>query len=342
MLRDISMFVTIVLLPGLLAVACDPTEEVDPCDGIACSGHGTCLVRDQVHALCDCDSGYLQPLDNPHLCVPDVVGDDWVAVDAGEVVDFFYIGSPETEAGRVDDERLHEVALTRDFAILSTEVTQADFESVMGYQPSHEFAHHGREYPVQMVSWHEAAGYCNALSDVHGVEQCYSCTGSAPDVECEPRIEPPNGCEGYRLPTESEWEYAARADDDRATYNGDLGEDNLDECSTPVALLEDIAWYCGTAGFEPQPTAQKEPNGLGLFDMLGNVEEWVHDHYGDYPEQELATDPHGPSSGSERVVRGGHYNSPGRDIRAASRGLAQPGERSEYRGFRPVRTLEEE
>jgi formylglycine-generating enzyme required for sulfatase activity len=271
-----------------------------------------------------------------------VIGEDWTAVDAGEVAEFFYVGSPDTEAGHADDERLHEVVLTRDFAILSREVTQGDFESIMGYQPSHEFAHHGPNYPVQMVSWHEAAAYCNALSDLHGVEQCYSCSGSEAGVECEPRIEPPNGCQGYRLPTEAEWEYAARADDERATYNGDLEEGELDECSTPVSTLEDIAWYCGTAGYEPQEAGQKEPNGLGLVDMLGNVEEWVHDWYGEYTEQELATDPHGPAGGSERAVRGGYFNSPGRDVRAAARSQAPPEERSENRGFRPARTLEEE
>ena len=129
------------------------------------------------------------------------------------------------------------------------------------------------------------------------------------------------GEERYRLPTEAEWEYAARAGTSGDRYG------NLDA----------IAWYGDNSGSRTHPVGRKAPNAWGLHDMLGNVWEWTQDWYGDYPGGSV-TDPQGPASGSERVFRGGSWGGFARYCRASFRGYDSPGFRAGYLGFRLLRT----
>ena len=137
---------------------------------------------------------------------------------------------------------------------------------------------------------------------------------------------------GYRLPTESEWEYACRAGSTTAFYNGGITRliCNIDP------NLDQIGWYCGNASAKTHEVAEKLPNAWGLYDMSGNVEEWCWDWYGVYPGTE--TDPVGPDSGAWRVKRGGSWNGSAQGCRSATRDRAGPGYSIQYLGFRPARS----
>ena len=240
----------------------------------------------------------------------------------------FTMGSPDGEPGCVDNETQHAVTLTGAFLLQATEVPQGEYATLMGTNPS-RFADCGAECPVESVSWYDAVAYANALSASEGLAPCYDASGhvvgGATVYECV----------GYRLPTESEWEYAARAGSTTATYGGDLDGDTRSCDAQPS--LDSIAWYCGNAGGETRPVGGKAPNAWGLYDMLGNVRERTSDWYDDYPGAE--TDPVGPSTGSYRVVRGGHWNNSAGSARAACRGIDGPDDRSSTGGFRLARSL---
>ena len=259
----------------------------------------------------------------------------------------FLMGSPDSEPGRYDyaETPVHQVTLTHAFQMLSTEVTQAQFQSRMGYNPS-SHASCGPNCPEDRVNWYEAAAYTNALSLEAGLRSCYDCVGEGPWLRCglEWDFRIPYECPGYRLPTEAEWEYAARAGTTGATYNGTwsndgtcdaacLGEDEAD------SVLDPIAWYRGNSGGVPHPVGLKMPNAWGLFDILGNVNEWCADSfhtYSDYPSGAL-TDPWSLEETGYRVVRGGCANCSASVVRSAFRIQGAP----EYgrQGLRPVRTL---
>lgn len=284
----------------------------------------------------------------------------WVTIESGG----FQMGSPESETRRNRNETQHAVTLTHRFRMLATEVTQGSFAAVMGYNPSAFCGEPTRDEsscrpdgPVENVTWHEAAAYCNALSAAEGLRTCYSCQGDGEGTACVPdeTYAAPYDCQGYRLPTEAEWEYAARAGDPRATYNGDLDAGQL-ACEQPNDVLDAIAWFCGTtrdairqtAGDRTghgdrwlggtKPVRAKAPNARGLYDMLGNVEEWCHDWYGGDLD-EAATDPWGPPAGSIRVTRGGSWASHAWNARAAFRLGKDPAVRYDRVGLRPVRTM---
>jgi formylglycine-generating enzyme required for sulfatase activity len=264
---------------------------------------------------------------------------DEVIIPAGT----FTMGSPPTEPCRDGLETQHEVTLTQSFSLKPTEVTQAEWQALMGNNPSG--ASPGcDDCPVETVNWYEALAYCNALSASAGLEACYTlsgcnalspgtnmtCTGvtvTAPDGDVY-------GCEGYRLPTESEWEYAARAGTTEATYNGDIGEG---DCTPVSPVLEPIAWYSENSSSTTHPVAQKDANPWGLYDMLGNVWEWTWDRKAAYPGD--VTDPTGASNGSNRVFRGCCWISAARDCRAAYRFDFSPVYRFAVLGFRPARSL---
>ncbi len=223
----------------------------------------------------------------------------------------FMMGSPSSEEGRYDDETQREVRITRPFWLKTTEVTQGEWESVMGSNPSH-FSSCGKNCPVENVSWFDAIGYMNKLSEREGLERCYESDGRFKGLRCT----------GYRLPTEAEWEYAARAGTTGARYGS----------------LDSVGWYRGNSGRRTQAVGQKTPNAWGLYDMLGNVYEWVQDWYGAYPSGAVV-DPLGPYSGARRVYRGGYWDGGARYLRAAIRGDGTPGVRSNRIGFRLSRSM---
>jgi len=223
----------------------------------------------------------------------------------------FVMGSPPSEEGHWDDEGQREVRITRAFWLKSTEVTQGEWQAVMGSNPSH-FDGCGERCPVEYVSWEDAVAYLNKLSEREGLEACYPPGGSFKGLTCR----------GYRLPTEAEWEYAARAGTTGARYGS----------------LDDVAWYGATSGGKTHPVGQKAPNAWGLYDMLGNVAEWVHDWDGPH-RGGSATDPTGPGDGRLRVERGGNWYNDARDVRAANRVSGGPANRSSTVGFRPARSV---
>ena len=208
----------------------------------------------------------------------------------------FEMGSPADEEGRNDDEVQREVRIGRGFWMGKYEVTQGEWEAVMRSNPSW-FSNCGSRCPVEQVSWEATQEFIRRLNERE--------SGS------EYR---------YRLPTEAEWEYAARAGTTGVRY----GE------------LDLIAWYWNNSGGTTHPVGQKQANAWGLHDLLGNVWEWVGDRYGEYPAGS-AEDPTGPSTGSYRVFRGGGWYAYARLVRSALRYYYSPGARSSSIGFRLVR-----
>jgi formylglycine-generating enzyme required for sulfatase activity len=257
----------------------------------------------------------------------------------------FTMGSPNDELGRLDREGpQHQVTLTRSFYLQTTEVTQAQWESVMGNNPSY-FSGCGGDCPVETVNWWEAIAYVNQLSVAEGLPTCYTLSGcgatlpgqgmTCTGVTVNATGGNPYLCQGYRLPTEAEWEYAYRAGTTTAFYNGGI---SVPDCSYD-ANLDAIGWYCGNSGSTMHPAAQKVPNAWGLYDMSGNVLEWVWDWYSStYYSSSPAEDPLGPESGSSRVLRGGSWSDYAQGCRAAYRSSAAPGSRVHYLGFRPARS----
>ena len=238
----------------------------------------------------------------------------------------FTMGSPIDELGRWPAEEEHEVTLTRAFFLAETEVTQAQWLEVMGSNPSYfQPPNYSRcdDCPVEMVYWYDAVDYCNALSAVEGLEPAYEVDGT--DVSWD------QAANGYRLPTETEWEYACRAGSKTAFYNGGITDV---ECADPN--LDQIGWYCGNAAGRPHEVTSLLPNAWGLYDMSGNVYEWCWDWRAAYPAGPV-TDPVGPDSGEYRIRRGGASSSPARTCRSAYRAYRHPDKRNRDVGVRPAR-----
>jgi len=171
------------------------------------------------------------------------------------------------------------------------------------------------DYPVETVSWHDAVEYCNWLSDKEGLKRCYS--GSGDNTVCDFTKN------GYRLPTEAEWEYACRAGTTTEYYWGNR-------------MNDDYCWYYNNSGNQIHPVGQKKPNQFGLYDMSGNVREWCWDWYDNYSKSP-SKNPAGPSSGSYRIIRGGRWDGEEVSCRSASRHYNWPVSAYDDLGFRPVR-----
>lgn len=237
-------------------------------------------------------------------------GSGFVRVPAGE----FLMGS---RGGGGDERPVHRVRISRSFEMGKFEVTQAQWEAVMGSnrdahaEPEKENAAQGEPaaganpsqfkgstLPVENVSWEEVQQFLRHLNKLDSRHT-------------------------YRLPTEAEWEYACRAGGTK-DYGG-----NLDA----------VAWYRANSGDQTRPVGRKQPNAWGLYDMHGNVMEWVQDWYGpNYYRNGSVTDPQGPGSGSYRVYRGGSWYGSAADCRASFRGFDFPGNRYYSLGLRLVRT----
>jgi formylglycine-generating enzyme required for sulfatase activity len=216
---------------------------------------------------------------------------------------------------------VHSVTLTHDFYMGETEVTQAEYIAIMGTNPSY-YSTCGTDCPVEYITWHEMAEYANALSVADGLTECFTCASgscSTPDS--------PYACDGYRLPTEAEWEYAVRAGTDYVYAGSDI--------------IGDVAWYDSNSSGTTHPVAQKLPNDWGLYDMSGNVYEWVWDWYdSSYYSSSPSSDPEGPTSASNRVKRGGQRGSVPHNLRVAYRsGSSNPSSRSRNVGFRLARSI---
>ncbi len=232
----------------------------------------------------------------------------------------FTMGSPEDELGRHDNEVQREVTLTRPFAVATTPVTQGLWREVMGGNPSFfTKGDEAPERPVETVSWFDAVRFCNALSLRLGLAPAYVL--GAPN---EPSVRWERASEGFRLPTEAEWECAARAGASHVYAGGDD--------------LDAVAWHPGNSRLASHPVARKSPNGWGLHDMSGNVREWCWDRYGRYDGRRVK-DPSGPRDGGDRVLRGGSWYSEPRTARVASRSFVGPALLDVDVGLRVVRTL---
>ena len=226
---------------------------------------------------------------------------------------YFEMGNRGAYSGESDEKPLHSVTIFRDFLMSIYEITQKEYEEVMGTNPSN---FKGENLPVESVSWYDAVEYCNKLSEMEGLEKCYS--GIGKNIVCDWYAT------GYRLPTEAEWEYAAKAGTTTDLYSGD------------VTNLYNIGWYRGNANSTTQEVGQKAPNDFGLYDMSGNVWEWCWNWYADYTSTPEA-DPKGPNSGYSRVYRGGSWDEDAHECRSANRAKRDPQYGYSEVGFRVVR-----
>jgi formylglycine-generating enzyme required for sulfatase activity len=220
----------------------------------------------------------------------------------------FMMGSPIEEEGRNRGEEQHQVTIGKDYYLGVTEVTQGQYEKVMGTNPSYFQKRVIRKsdssmYPVESVSWEDAVEFCKKLSDL------------AEEKKAD-RV--------YRLPTEAEWEYACRAGS-KAAYSFGANSKTLDY----------YAWFGENSGNQTHPVGEKKANAWGLYDMHGNVYEWCSDWFGEYPKGAVS-DPSGPKGGTLRVYRGGGWHLEAARCRSASRSF---GYLPDGRGFRVAMTV---
>jgi len=237
------------------------------------------------------------------------------------------------------------------FSIAKTEVTKAQWDEVATWAQSHGYditvaggAGKAADHPVQSVTWYECVKWCNAKSEKEGRTPVYTVSGStyktgesAPDINYT--------AHGYRLPTEAEWEKAARGElsGKRFPWGDTIDHSFANYYANGSAYSYDVSPYTEYTyhptyndGTEPytSPVGSFEANGYGLYDMSGNVWEWCNDWYGSYTAD--TTDPTGASSGSNRMFRGGSWDYLADSCRVADRGSRDPGSSRSIMGFRPV------
>ncbi len=267
-----------------------------------------------------------------------------VIIEAGT----FQMGSPVEEAGRKAEEILHDVQISQTFLLGTCEVTNDQFEEVMEFVPSH-FTRQGdgaekvrrldtSDFPVEQVSWLDAISFCNRLSARDGYRPYYRMTDVKLDGNSITHATVAiDGGNGYRLPTEAEWEYACRASS-RQRFHFGVKTDNRRANLQSRAL----ALYGSAVNNSLKRTAETgsyKPNAWGLQDMHGNVAEWCWDWYGeDYYTQSPRQDPRGPDRGRHRVVRGGSWMLNESGCRSASRFYLTADQRTSFAGFRVART----
>lgn len=250
--------------------------------------------------------------------------DDLLLIQGGT----FTMGSPSDEPERSSDEAQHRVTVDS-FYMSPTELTQREYQAVMGNNPSDT---KGDNLPVTDITWYDAITYCNKLSESQGLTPCYAISGTTVTWN--------RSANGYRLPTEAEWEYAARANTTTPFNFGDYVHNNEANCYNAYGYNNDASgnWVNGSDSYlrRTVEVTQYGANAFGLYNMHGNAAEWVWDWYGAYDAQ-TGTNPTGPESGNAKIVRGGGWNDHPKHIRSAYRG-AHPADVPLYSvGMRLVR-----
>ena len=304
---------------------CDDAEDCrscaadcGPCASIC--GDGTCDDGEDCTGCAD-DCGACADNEAP----------GFVPVEVGT----FLMGSPDTEPGRYPQEVVRSVTLTQPLLVAATEVTQEAWFTLMGNNPSFVDAC-GAGCPVEFVNWFEALAYANALSRTYGFPECYALEG------CD--TVPGNGmvcatvtvatdtgavgdCRGYRLQTEAEWEYVARA-----------GRGEAWPCGDDDTCVRRIGWYEVNSSNRTHQVNSLQPNAFGLYDTHGNVWEWAWDGYVADLSPDPITNPAGDDAAPERAIRGGSWINTIRATRSATRVGLPPDTRNGHLGFRLVRT----
>ncbi len=281
----------------------------------------------------------------------------------GEVSDDDVVAQDENFTWKKEDEKPHTVTLTYHYEITATEITGDQFMEIMDYNPS-KFGCSNAVCPVESVTFYDALAFANKKSEEDQLTSCYefedtTCADGKSDytvycngqggiqsaiIKTAPNLVKIQDCDGYRLPTEAEWEYAAGSGYEITPYILEekpffIGNITAFNCEEDPSLMQ-IGWYCGNSSSEgilrPQPVAMKRATDWGIFDMNGNVAEWVWDAYS--KNLTSGVDPV-ISEGNERVIRGGSYDSKSQECRSSSREKADPGMRSDSIGFRLVKTI---
>jgi formylglycine-generating enzyme required for sulfatase activity len=250
--------------------------------------------------------------------------DDFVLVKGGT----FTMGSPASEPERGTDETQHHVTVG-DFYIAASSVTQREYSQLMGSNPS-EFK--GDNLPVENVTWFDAVRFCNARSTREGLTPAYTISGETVTWN--------RNANGYRLPTEAEWEYACRAGTTTPFNIGNSITDREANCYNNYGYNNNSSGRV-TGGYRGRtsPVNSYAANSWGLFDMHGNAADWCWDWYGEYGTA-AQTNPTGPVTGTLRVNRGGGWNDFPKHIRSAYRAATPPGNGSFNLGFRLARNAQ--
>jgi formylglycine-generating enzyme required for sulfatase activity len=250
-------------------------------------------------ATLGCGKGSRSPADvKPLPTITTASGVEMVLIPAGS----FEMGS---RRGRDDEQPVHKLWIDS-FLMDSHEVTQAEYEKLGNIEAFSNLSRfRGADLPVEQVKWDQAARFCNARSRTEKLKPCYNEDTGVCDFEAD----------GYRLPTEAEWEYACRA-----------GTDTDYSFGSEARSLADHAWFADNSGKKTHPVGTKKPNPWGLYDMHGNVAEWCHDVYDrNYYPYSPEKNPRGPADGKEYVLRGGSWKSGGEALRSSYRLGESPG-----------------
>ncbi|MDE6568939.1 MAG: formylglycine-generating enzyme family protein, partial [Lachnospiraceae bacterium] len=258
--------------------------------------------------------------------------DGFVRISGGT----FQMGSPDTEDWRSEDETAHSVTVS-DFYMGVYEVTQKEYQEIMKNNPSN---FNGDELPVENLTWYEAVAYCNARSEKEGLTKAYTLDGQNVTWDCS--------ADGYRLPTEAEWEYACRAGTETPfnTQTSISPEESNYFGHYPYLIEEN---YFSQEKLDTEPGEYREttvavdsfsPNAWGLYNMHGNVGEWCWDYHGTYADGEQ-TNPSGPETGTRRISRGGGWNDFAKHIRSVYRASSPADRSSAAVGLRLVRNAVE-